>query len=115
LEDELKEYKLKYEQYRMIKDTILSMDDELEELRRMNSGYKKTLVELFESLKHRLVAKSIKIMDKMDHVFYVNGALGAYQTIIDYMQGSLTDNTGEKVSLITGKKVWLKPVEKRKK
>lgn len=103
LEEELKEYKQRYEQYRLIKDTILELDDEIKELREMNNGYKKIILPLFDSLKHRLVAKSVKLLDKVDYVLYINGALWAYSTIMEYIQGSLTTDTGEKVSLLTRK------------
>jgi predicted nuclease with TOPRIM domain len=75
LEEDLKHYKDHYNQYRHIVDTIIDKQDVLEDLTEIPDAYKKTILPLLEIIKQDVVAKSVKIMDKVDYIFYVNGAL----------------------------------------
>lgn len=69
----------------------------------MPDWYKKILMPLFDVIKQDIVAKSVKIMDKIDYLFYVNGALGAINIIKEYIEWSLQWNDVEQVSLLTRK------------
>jgi hypothetical protein len=92
LKDELKSvkktlqtYKDHYESYRHLEHSIIDQEEVIDTLKEMPTQYKKTLIQMFAILKHIVVARSVKIMDKLDHVFYVNGAMGMLDMIQKYI------------------------------
>ena len=75
LEDDLetlREYRRHYQQYRVISDVVVDKNDVLEDLAEMPDAYKSTIIPLIEIIKTAIVSRSVKIMDKVDYIFYVN-------------------------------------------
>lgn len=67
----------------------------------MPDWYKRILLPLFDVIKSDIVARSIKIMDKVDYLFYVNGSLWALDIVKTYIKDGIKWFDKEKVSLLT--------------
>ena len=72
----------------------------------MPDWYKKVLIPLLDIIKFDIVARSVKIMDKIDYVFYVNGSLGTIDILKKYIEEWIQWLENEKVSLLTRKTIW---------
>jgi hypothetical protein len=86
-------------------DTVIDKQDVLEDLANIPDWYKKILLPLLDIIKQDVVAKSIKIMDRVDYVFYVNGALGSIHILKEYIVNWIKWFDKEKVSDLTRKPI----------
>lgn len=84
-------------------DTVIDKQDVLEDLTEIPDWYKKIMLPLLDIIKQDIVAKSIKIMDKVDYIFYVNGALGAIHILWEYITKSIQWFGEQRISDLTRK------------
>jgi len=96
-------YKTHYDQYRMVQATYIDKSEVISDLNQLWDHFKRVTIPLLQMIKADMLARSIKIMDKIDYIYYINGASASMEILQRYIEWSFTESNIENVSLLTRK------------
>ncbi len=94
-------------------DSIINKEEVLYDLTKVSKSTLELILPLFDYVKSDIVARSIKMLDKPQFVFYLNWVMATIEILKDYLRGWAQAIEWEKISLIT-RQVLDKPKEDKK-
>ena len=71
-EEQRAELQIHYDSYRVLCDSIISKDEVIYDLTKVSKSTLELILPLFDYVKTDIVARSIKMLDKPQFVFYLN-------------------------------------------
>jgi len=83
-------------------DSIINKDEVIYDLTKVSKSTIELILPLFDYVKADIVARSVRMLDKPQFVFYLNWVMATIEVLKDYLKWWVQAIGGEKVSLITG-------------